>query len=302
MFGAVTKVEFMVEVAGPATVAIAVEETSNTTVSITATPNENAVVYHYIVIEKAEADAMEESALMQKLNENENYLEGVDVCDWTVKSNVEYYVIAQAKNADDKWGEVTKVEFMVEVAGPAYVAIEVKEVTETSVSITATPNENTVSYHYIVIEKAEADAMEESALMQKLNENEDYLEGANTKEVTVESNVEYYVLAQGKNADEVWGELTKVEFVVVVTDTVSVSELDKVEFEVYPNPATEYVRITSNSEIESLVIFSVDGKMVHSQDVNQEETMIDVTSFAKGSYIVRMISNGEFVVRRIIVK
>ena len=302
MFGAVTKVEFMVEVAGPATVAIAVEETSNTTVSITATPNENAVVYHYIVIEKAEADAMEESALMQKLNENENYLEGVDVCDWTVKSNVEYYVIAQAKNADDKWGEVTKVEFMVEVAGPAYVAIEVKEVTETSVSITATPNENTVAYHYIVIEKAEADAMEESALMQKLNENEDYLEGANTKEVTVESNVEYYVLAQGKNADEVWGELTKVEFVVVVTDTVSVSELDKVEFEVYPNPATEYVRITSNSEIESLVIFSVDGKMVHSEDVNQEETMIDVTSFAKGSYIVRMISNGEFVVRRIIVK
>ena len=120
--------------------------------------------------------------------------------------------------------------------------------------------------------------------------------------MTVESNVEYYVLAQGKNADEVWGELTKVEFVVVVTDTVSVSELDKVEFEVYPNPATEYVRITSNSEIESLVIFSVDGKMVHSQDVNQEETMIDVTSFAKGSYIVRMISNGEFVVRRIIVK
>ena len=50
------------------------------------------------------------------------------------------------------------------------------------------------------------------------------------------------------------------------------------------------------------MIFTMDGKMVHSQDVNQEETMIDVTGFAKGSYIVRMHSNDRFVVRRIIVK
>ena len=298
--GEMTKVEFTV--AGPATVAIAVEKLNETTVSVASTPNENAVSYSYIIIAKSEADAMTAEEIAERLNASENKFESANTKEFTIESNVAYYVIAQAKNADDMFGAVTKVEFMVEVAGPATVAIAVEETSNTTVSITATPNENAVVYHYIVIEKAEADAMEESALMQKLNENEDYLEGANTKEVTVESNVEYYVLAQGKNADEVWGELTKVEFVVVVTDTVSVSELDKVEFEVYPNPATEYVRITSNSEIESLVIFSVDGKMVYSQDVNQEETMIDVTTFAKGSYIVRMISNGEFVVRRIIVK
>ena len=299
-FGVVTKVEFMVEVAGPATVAIEVKETSKTTVTVTATPNENAVAYHYILIEKAEAEEIGEDAVMQRLNENETYLNGVDVCDWTIKSNVEYYVVAQAKNADDKWGEVTKVEFMVKEAGPATVAIAVEEVSKTSVAITATPNENAVAYHYIVITKAEADAMDADALMQKLNENEDYLEGVNTTEVTVESNVEYYVVAQAKNEDGVWGEVTKVEFVVINTE--SVTELGEVMFEIYPNPAVEYVRITSNSEIENLVVFSIDGKVVYTETVNQEETMIDVTSFAKGSYIVRMLSNDKMFVRRIVVK
>ena len=299
MFGEMTQVEF--KVAGSATVAIAVEELSETSVEITATPNENAVAYHYIVITKAEADSIGEDALIQRLNENENYIEGASTEEMTIESNVAYYVVAQAKNADDMFGVITKVEFMVEVAGPAVVAIEVKEVSETSVEVTATPNENTVSYKYIVIEKAEADSIGEAALMQRLAEANE-LTAVDVWTYSVKSNVEYNVIAQGKNADDKFGELTIVEFMVEYTDTTAVAEFDEAMFEIYPNPASEYVRITSDVEIESLMIFSMDGKMVYSQDVNQEETMIDVTGFAKGSYIVRMVSNDRFVVRRIIVR
>ncbi len=297
-WGALVKVEFVVEVAGPASVAIEVEETSNTTVTVTATPNENAVVYHYILVKKAEADAMGEDALLQMLDENETYLEGIDVCDWTVESNVEYYVVAQAKNADDKWGEVTTVEFVVEVAGPATVTIEVEEVSETSVEITATPNENAVLYHYIVVEKTEADEIGEDAIMEMLNENEDYLEGVDVSTVTVETNVRYYVVAQAKNADDVWGEVTKVEFVV---EDDAVEELGDAVFEIYPNPAKEYVRITSDSNIEELSVFTVEGKMMYSQSVNQQETMINVAGFDRGTYVVRMIANDEIVIKRIMV-
>ena len=273
---------------------------NETTVIITATPNENTVLYHYIVITKAEADAMGEEALMQKLNENENYIDSVAYeFTMTVESNVEYYFVAQGKNRDDKWGEVTKAEFVV--AGPATVAIEVKEISETSVEVTATPNENTVSYKYIVIEKAETDAMETEALMQKLAEANE-LTAVDVWTYTVKSNVAYYVVAQAKNADDMFGEIAKVEFMVEYTDTTAVAEFDEAMFEIYPNPASEYVRISSDVEIESLMIFSMDGKMVYSQDVNQEETMIDLTGFAKGSYIVRILSNDRFVVRRIMVK
>ncbi len=297
-WGTIVKVEFIVEVAGPASVAIEVSETSKTSVLVTATPNENTVLYHYIIIEKAEAEEIGEEAVMQMLNENENYLEGVDECSWTIVSNTEYYVVAQAKNADDKWGEVTTVEFFVEEAGPALVEIAVEALSETSVEITATPNENAVLYHYIVIEKTEADEIGEDAIMEMLNENEDYLEGVDVSTMTVETNVKYYVVAQAKNADDVWGEITKVEFVV---EDDAVEELGNAVFEIYPNPAKEYVRITSNSNIEELSIFTVDGKMVYSQSVNQQETMIDVTGFNRGSYIVRMIANDEVVIKRIMV-
>ena len=297
-WGAAVKVEFVVEVAGPASVAIEVEETSKSSVVVTATPNENTVLYHYIIIEKAVAEEIGEEAVMQQLNENENYLEGVDECSWTITSNTEYYVVAQAKNADDKWGEVTMVEFLVEEAGPASVEVIVETLSNTSVEITATPNENTVMYHYIVIEKAEADEIGEDAIMEMLNENEDYLEGVDVYTMTVETGVKYYVFAQGKNADGVWGEVTKVEFFV---EDDAVEELGNAVFEIYPNPAREYVRITSNANIEELSIFTVDGKMVYSQSVNQQETMIDVTGLRRGSYIVRMIANDEIVIKQIMV-
>ena len=141
--------------------------------------------------------------------------------------------------------------------------------------------------------------------MQRLAENENYLEGVDTTEYVIEANVEYYVVAQAVNADSVFGEVTMVEFVITEDnpgDDNSVEEFNKLAFEIYPNPAIEYVRIKSNSEIESLVIYSIDGKVVYSEDVNQEETMINVAGFAKGSYLVKMLTNGEVVVKRIIVK
>ena len=286
--------------AGVSEIYFDIEKLNETTVTITATPNENTVLYHYIVITKAEADSIGEEALMQKLNENENYIDSVAYeFTMTVESNVEYYFVAQGKNRDDKWGEVTKAEFVV--AGPAAVAIAVEKLNETSVEVTATPNENAVSYKYIVIEKAETDAMETEALMQKLAEANE-LTAVDVWTYTVKSNVAYYVVAQAKNADDMFGEIAKVEFMVEYTDTTAVAEFDEAMFEIYPNPASEYVRISSDVEIESLMIFSMDGKMVYSQDVNQEETMIDLTGFAKGSYIVRMLSNDRFVVRRIMVK
>ena len=299
-WGEVTKVEFVVEVAGPASVGIVVEELSTTSVAVVATPNENTVQYHYIVIEKAEADAMGEDALMQKLNEDENYLEGENRWEWNIKPDTYYYVIAQGKNADEVWGAVTKVEFMVkQPAGTSVIDVDFELVSSTSVEITATPNENTVSYKYIVISKAEAEAIGEVAVMQKLYDDETTLEGVDVSEWTIEPNVKYYIIAQGKNADDVLGDVTKLEFIILYDD---IAELENTTIDIYPNPASEYVRINADFNIDELVVYSIDGKVVHVESVNQQETMIDVTGFAKGAYIVRMISDGKVIVRNIIVK
>ena len=69
---------------------------------------------------------------------------------------------------------------------------------------------------------------------------------------------------------------------------------------VYPNPADEFVKVTSNNIIREIHIFSIDGRMVYSDNINHNETTIDLSSFNKGTYIVRMILDGEVVVKRIV--
>ena len=67
---------------------------------------------------------MTESELKQMISESENKFETANTTEYTVVSNVVYYVIAQAVNADDMSGVMTKVEFTV--AGPAAVEIAVE--------------------------------------------------------------------------------------------------------------------------------------------------------------------------------
>ena len=299
IWGEVTKVEFMAE-QKIAAIDIVVTELEDTKGSVSATPNERAVAYQYIIMEKAAADTISEDTLVQMLNDSYNYFEGVSVMNWNVEMDVPYYVIVQAKDAEGVWGEIVKVEFRT--VPPALVDVTVTELTEVKVGVIVTPNRSAVAYHYTVVEKALADSISDEAIMQLPNVN--YFEGLSKMTWTVEPNVAYYVVAQAKDTEEVWGEITKLEFIIgeIENDTTNVAELDNTVLEIYPNPASEYVRINSNVNIEELVIYSIDGKVVYAESVNQQETMIDVARFAKGSYVVRMISNGKSVVRNILVK
>lgn len=69
---------------------------------------------------------------------------------------------------------------------------------------------------------------------------------------------------------------------------------------IYPNPADEFIKVTSNNVVKEISIFSIDGRMVYSNGMNENEMMIDLSSFNKGTYIVRMILDGEVVVKRVV--
>lgn len=69
---------------------------------------------------------------------------------------------------------------------------------------------------------------------------------------------------------------------------------------IYPNPTDDFIKVTSNNVIREINVFSVDGRMVYSNSINQNEATIDLSSFNKGIYIVRMISDRDVVVSRIV--
>ncbi len=67
-----------------------------------------------------------------------------------------------------------------------------------------------------------------------------------------------------------------------------VKEKPNLSFELYPNPSKNKVNIVSRELIRELVVFSMDGKMISSQKVNSKTTTVDISSFPKGNYVVKV--------------
>ncbi|MEI6680616.1 MAG: T9SS type A sorting domain-containing protein, partial [Mariniphaga sp.] len=75
------------------------------------------------------------------------------------------------------------------------------------------------------------------------------------------------------------------------------------EINIYPNPATDHVTIEI-PEITGKVkcsVYSTDGKMLHSEMVEQVTTVLDVSYLKPGVYILRFDSDGEIVTKRLVV-
>ena len=65
---------------------------------------------------------------------------------------------------------------------------------------------------------------------------------------------------------------------------------------VFPNPTVDVIHIQSKnatSRIESLKIYSIMGKEVYNQSNVVENTQIDVSNFANGTYIIHITANGK---------
>ena len=183
-------------------------------------------------------------------------------------------------------------------AGTAYVTLYAQIVSPTAVAIKATPNEYTSVYHYVVMKKADADELTLEETMQVLAEDEHPLYDVDEWEWPIESDVVYCAIACGQNSEGEWGDISKIEFEAKSPN--SAIDIAAAVLNVYPNPASEYLKVSSNANIDELSVFSIDGKMIYSQNVGEKETTIDMSEFDNGIYVVRMISNGDVIVRRIV--
>ena len=71
----------------------------------------------------------------------------------------------------------------------------------------------------------------------------------------------------------------------------SISDLNinKAEFSVYPNPASEFITITSGLVNDyDIDILDLLGKKVYSSHLNNDREMIDVSAFKSGQYIIKL--------------
>lgn len=88
-----------------------------------------------------------------------------------------------------------------------------------------------------------------------------------------------------------WGKIDALRAVNEALAHVDIPDLDsnwlQHSLQVYPNPATSHIFVTTGQHDTQLVqIYSINGSLIHQQPVTMEAT-IDITSWPKGIYIVR---------------
>jgi len=101
---------------------------------------------------------------------------------------------------------------------------------------------------------------------------------------------------QGETSDRLFGYYLDM---VVSRPEVEVSEL---AINVFPNPASEQINVTSDERIVRMEIMNSIGQMVYSSEVNGYNTFVNVSTFEKGVYFMRVEGESSTVTRKITVK
>ncbi len=70
--------------------------------------------------------------------------------------------------------------------------------------------------------------------------------------------------------------------------------------QVFPNPATDKVFVNATSEIERVELLSLDGKILLLEEPQTMQTQIDINAIPEGIYFIRIESENNFVVKKII--
>jgi hypothetical protein len=69
---------------------------------------------------------------------------------------------------------------------------------------------------------------------------------------------------------------------------------------VYPNPTNGIVTINCNNSIKSIQLYDVQGRLLQTNLVNENETTIDVSTKSKGVYFLKILSDKGMKVEKIV--
>ena len=285
-----------------------------------ATPNESTAEYHFGFVKKSyyEEGAVEGVFPSEKqfifLNSlvNDDYpLCDADSYQVPIKNeetgaprfepNAPYYVVAIGRNGEGEWFKPIIKEFIVEQpVGPATVELNVKPMA-TSVTITATPNDYAVEFHFGLVKKSVFDEYGVEYVIAQVR-NDGYpaymTTSASWDNLTPET--EYVALGSALNAGGEWGETAIVHFTTPAGDAL---EEVNANFNIYPNPAKSMINIESSLNGEAQVsIFDMTGRCVKQTVVEMSNASINIEDLNKGVYFISVKQDSNYNIQKLVVE
>ena len=89
-----------------------------------------------------------------------------------------------------------------------------------------------------------------------------------------------------------------IDDVIVTDNTLSVSDSDVSKVKIYPNPASDYVKIDNVKDFKFARIIDMSGKIVK----ESKETQINLESLPKGQYLINIVTEKEVFSKKILKK
>jgi uncharacterized repeat protein (TIGR02543 family) len=100
----------------------------------------------------------------------------------------------------------------------------------------------------------------------------------------------------------------------VIINNIAVSAIDKnvlsaedfiledTSLSIYPNPAKDRIYISSNTAIDKILVYNIFGQMMYKSSKKDNSTIVDISNFAKGIYLVKVFSKNAITTKKIIKK
>jgi len=109
-------------------------------------------------------------------------------------------------------------------------------------------------------------------------------------------NCEFIVFVQHDSSKEIInGQMIDLETIISIDDPVQNT------ISVYPNPANDYVRITSENQ-GTVTIYNVTGQVVHTCAHVNTETVLDVSGLTQGMYILNIETDNESMNTKLVIE
>lgn len=89
---------------------------------------------------------------------------------------------------------------------------------------------------------------------------------------------------------------------ITVTFHVGIDEVENLQVNIYPNPASRFINIESADAISQVIVYNIIGQQVIARTVDANATQLDLGNLATGTYTMAILSaNGDRATRKFIV-
>lgn len=83
-------------------------------------------------------------------------------------------------------------------------------------------------------------------------------------------------------------------------DQLSVSDINKTQVNIFPNPTSDFINIKSDEKIKSVKLYSASGSLVKAE--NDNLSRINVSNLSKGNYLISIETDSGTETKKIIIK